>query len=183
MASFLNAKIDPAFSWEDACWICELWPKMVESAGGASEGASVLIKGVVRPDDARRAVAECGFTGIWISNHGGRQLETAPAPIEVLPAIRAAVGREVPIVLDGGVRRGHHVVKALALGADTVAVGRPYLYGLGAGGVNGVRKAMDLLAKEVETTMGLLGVGSVRELRETGTELVARRGQLPLSRP
>jgi L-lactate dehydrogenase (cytochrome) len=94
-------------------------------------------------------------------------------------AVDAAVGQGVHVVFDGGVRRGTHVAKALMLGADSVAIGRPYLYGLGAGGAPGVRRCFDLLANELETTMGLLGVGSTAELKATGTNLVARRGCLP----
>ena len=110
-----------------------------------------------------------------MSNHGGRQLETAPAPIDVLPSIRAAVGREAEIVMDGGVLRGTHIAKALALGADAVAVGKPYLYGLAAGGHAGVRKAFAILSEELERAMGLMGVATVAELKERGPELVRER--------
>jgi len=168
IASFINAKIDPRFDWDDGKWLCEEWPRIVAradettakaaataaaaaaeagnagaapstTAAGIADAAeplppppppppSVLLKGVVRADEAARAVREAGFGGVWVSNHGGRQLETAPPTIDVLPSIREAMGPEAFLVLDGGVRRGHHVAKAVALGADAVAVGRPYLF-------------------------------------------------------
>ena len=168
----------------------------------------VALKGVVRPDDALRAV-ERGFDAVWVSNHGGRQLETAPATVDVLPSVREALGGfrawadarraadatrraggddaavaraaataapgtatarktglPVEVLFDGGVQRGTDILKALALGADGVGVGKPYLYGLCAGGEAGVRRVFDILRDETERAMGLLGAGTVAEARE-----------------
>merc|ERR1711862_801195 len=112
---------------------------------------------------------------MWVSNHGARQLETSPATIDVLPSIREAVGPDVEIITDGGVQRGTDICKALALGADAVGVGKPYLYGLTAGGTEGVIKALDILRIELDRAMGLLGVATVEELKKRGPELVRRR--------
>lgn len=168
IASFIQGLIDQSFDWKDAAWMSKKWQELCPDG-------TTYVKGIVRPDEALKAVNEAGFTGVWISNHGGRQLETAVPPIDCLPSIRAAVGPDVPVVLDGGIMRGSHVVKALALGADGVAIGKPFLYGLGAGGVEGVRKAVDILATEMDTTMGLLGVQSIEELKRDGADLVRRR--------
>eukprot|EP00965_Chrysotila_dentata_P263130 6214769-Pleurochrysis_carterae.AAC.5 len=162
ISSFVNAQIDAGFNWADAEWLCAEW------------GGPVLLKGVVRPDNAKHAI-QSGFAGVWVSNHGGRQLETAPAPIQVLPAIRYALGPTPWVVMDGGVQRGVDIAKAIALGADGVAVGKPALYGLGGGGENGVRKAFSILSEELERAMGLLGVGTVDELKRQGPSLVVRR--------
>ena len=137
-------------------------------------GGPAALKGVVRPDDAKRAL-EVGFSTIWVSNHGARQLETSPATIDVLPSIREAVGPNVEIIMDGGVQRGTDIAKALALGADSVGVGKPYLYGLAAGGTSGVIKALDILRVELDRAMGLLGVGTVDELKRRGQDLIKRR--------
>ena len=162
LASFINAQVSPAFSWQDAEWLCSEWD------------GPTAIKGVCRPEDAVRALGS-GFSSIWVSNHGGRQLDTSPATIDVLPAIREAVGEEVEIILDGGVQRGTDIAKALALGADGVGVGKPYLYGLSAGGTEGVVKALEILRVELDRAMGLLGVATVGELKARGRELVRRR--------
>ena len=127
-------------------------------------GGPAALKGVVRPDDAKRAL-EVGFSTIWVSNHGARQLETSPATIDVLPSIREAVGPNVEIIMDGGVQRG----------TDSVGVGKPYLYGLAAGGTPGVIKALDILRVELDRAMGLLGVGTVDELKRRGKDLIKRR--------
>ena len=162
LAAFVNSQIAPEFDWDDAEWLLGEW------------GGPCAIKGVVRPDDAVRAV-KTGFSTMWVSNHGARQLETSPATIDVLPSIREAVGPDVEIIMDGGVQRGTDIVKALALGADTVGVGKPYLYGLAAGGTEGVIKALEILRVETDRAMGLLGVGSVDDLKERGPGLIKRR--------
>lgn len=162
LASFVNSQIAPEFNWKDAEWLLGEW-----------NGPSA-VKGVVRPDDAVKAV-ETGFTTMWVSNHGARQLETSPATIDVLPSIREAVGPDVEIILDGGVQRGTDIAKALALGADSVGVGKPYLYGLAAGGTEGVIKALEILRVELDRAMGLLGTGTVDDLKRRGPGLIKRR--------
>jgi len=162
MAAFINSQLCPDFTWQDAEWIAQEW------------GGELALKGVVRADDAVKAL-DHGFTSIWVSNHGGRQLETAPPTIDVLPEIRAAVGNDVQIVLDGGVMRGTDIAKAIALGADAVGVGKAFLYGLAAGGTPGVRKAIDILRDELERAMGLLGCRTVEELKIRGPQLIRKR--------
>ena len=123
----------------------------------------VLLKGILHPDDARRAL-DLGVSGIWVSNHGGRQVDGAIASLDALPAVREAVGDDLALVLDSGVRCGSDVVKALALGADAVAIGRPYVYGLALAGQSGVREVVANLVAELDLTLGLCGVGSVDDL-------------------
>jgi L-lactate dehydrogenase (cytochrome)/glycolate oxidase len=139
-------------SWDDLRWLREQW-----------EGP-LMLKGVMRVDDARRAV-DAGFTAISVSNHGGNNLDGTPAAIRALPAIAAAVGEEIEVLLDGGVRRGSDVVKALALGARAVMIGRAYLWGLGAGGQAGVENVLDILRGGIDSALLALGRRSVTELR------------------
>ena len=162
MAAFINKQLCPDFNWKDAEWLANEW------------GGNLSLKGVVRPDDAVKALNH-GFNSLWVSNHGGRQLETAVPTIDVLPSIRAAVGKDVEIVIDGGIMRGTDIAKALAMGADAVGVGKAYLYGLAAGGKPGVRKAIDTLHVELERAMGLLGTRTVEELKARGPELIKKR--------
>lgn len=162
LAAFVNSQIAPEFDWKDAEWLLGEW-----------NGPSAP-KGIIRPDDAKKAI-ETGFSSIWISNHGARQLDTSPATIDVLPSIREAVGPDVEIILDGGVQRGTDIAKALALGADSVGVGKPYLWGLAAGGTEGVIKAFDILKIELDRAMGLLGTGTVDQLKKEGPSLIKRR--------
>ncbi|MBP2705491.1 alpha-hydroxy-acid oxidizing protein [Microbispora sp. RL4-1S] len=124
----------------------------------------VVLKGVTHPDDARLAL-DHGVAAVWVSNHGGRQLDTVPAAVDLLPEVVAAVGGAVPVLLDGGIRRGTDVVKAMALGASAVAVGRPVIWGLAADGERGVARVLGLLHDEVEHALTLLGVASVHDLR------------------
>jgi L-lactate dehydrogenase (cytochrome) len=162
LAAFVNSQIMPEFSWKDAEWLLGEW------------NGPAAIKGVVRPEDAKRAI-EIGFSTIWVSNHGARQLETSPATIDVLPSIREAVGPNVEIIMDGGVQRGTDIAKALALGADSVGVGKPYLWGLAAGGSEGVIKAYEILKVELDRAMGLLGTPTVAALKKEGPSLIKRR--------
>lgn len=151
---YLNAQLDRSVTWDDAEWMIKEW------------GGPFAVKGVARPEDARRCI-DIGATAVMLSNHGGRQLGFAPAPIDTLKAVRDAVGHGLEVIVDGGVRRGSHVLKALALGADACSGGRPYLYGLGAGGEAGVNKALSILRGELERDMALLGVSSIAHLDET----------------
>jgi 4-hydroxymandelate oxidase len=141
--------LDASLSWPDLDWLCSL------------TRMPVLVKGVCRGDDARLAIQH-GARGIVVSNHGGRQLDTAPATIEVLPEVADAVAGDVPILLDGGVRRGTDIVKALALGACAVQVGRPILWGLAVGGQEGVELALNLLRRELDLAMALTGCTDVK---------------------
>lgn len=138
-------------TWDDVKWLREEW------------GGPFLLKGVCRVDDARRA-ADAGVTAISVSNHGGNNLDTTPATIRLLPAIAAAVGDEIEVLLDGGVRRGGDVAKALALGARAVLIGRAYLWGLAANGQAGVENVLDILRGGLDSAVLGLGRASVHEL-------------------
>ena len=161
-------------SWEDFDWLRDTWPR------------KLLIKGVLCVEDAQLAAAH-GADGIVVSNHGGRQLDGAPSSMEVLPSIAAAVGERLVVAVDSGFRRGSDIVKALALGADMVFVGRAAAYGLAAGGENGVRHALHLLRGEIDRVLALLGCPSVDELgpqfvRSAAKELVAQPPLPPVAR-
>jgi L-lactate dehydrogenase (cytochrome)/glycolate oxidase len=141
----------PPPSWADVRWLTEQW------------GGPVMLKGVTRVDDARRAV-DAGVNAISVSNHGGNNLDGTPATIRVLPALADAVGGQIEVVLDGGVRRGGDVVKALALGARAVMIGRAYLWGLAANGQAGVENVLDILRGGIDSALLGLGRSSVHEL-------------------
>jgi pre-mycofactocin synthase len=141
----------PPPAWEDVAWMREQW------------GGPFLLKGIARVDDARRAV-DAGATAISVSNHGGNNLDGTPAPIRALPAVVEAVGGQLEVLLDGGVRRGSDVVKALALGARAVLIGRAYLWGLAANGQAGVENVLDLLRGGIDSAMLGLGRSSIHEL-------------------
>lgn len=151
LAEFVGAQLDAGFNWRDAEWVLGEW------------NGPAVIKGVVRTDDAKRAV-DTGFNAVWISNHGGRQLDYSPAPIHVLESIVDVVGNDAEVILDGGIRRGTDVLKALALGAKAVSFGRPYLYGLAAGGEAGVNRALEILSKSIRRDMALLGARTIAEI-------------------
>jgi L-lactate dehydrogenase (cytochrome) len=144
LIAFINAQFDRTVTWADARWLRDAW------------GGPFAIKGIATPEDARRAIA-VGADAVWVSNHGGRQLGAAPATIDTLPAIADAVRGDAEIIFDGGVRRGSDIAAALALGANAVALGRAYLWGLAAGGEAGVRRALALMEEELRRTMALLG--------------------------
>ena len=143
--------MSPELSWDHIDWLRE------------HSGLPILLKGVLHPEDARIAV-EHGVDGLLLSNHGGRQLDTVPATIDLLPEFVAAVGGSVPLLLDGGVRRGTDVVKALALGATAVGIGRPIMWGLAAAGEEGATRVLELLRDEIDHTVALCGARGLADL-------------------
>lgn len=151
LLQFVDRQFDPSVTWDDAQWMMEQW------------GGSFVIKGILSPDDARRAV-EVGADAIVVSNHGGRQLDHTPATLEVLPEIVNAVDGRAEVYLDSGVRRGTDVIKALALGARACLIGRPYLYALAADGEAGVSRLMEIFRDEIRRSLALLGCPSVQDL-------------------
>lgn len=158
LAAYFSSLLDPSISWKDLRWICE------------QTKLPVLVKGIVHPDDAVRAVAE-GAAGVVVSNHGGRQLDTAPATIEALPHVARAMvglknhqGNKPVLMMDGGIRRGTDVLKALALGAQAVMIGRPLLWGLSVNGREGVAQMFSQLRDELDLAMGLCGCRNLAEI-------------------
>jgi pre-mycofactocin synthase len=151
----------PPPSWEDVAWLRQLW------------GGPFLVKGITRIDDAKRAV-DAGATAISVSNHGGNDLDGTPATIRALPAVAAAVGGQVEVLLDGGIRRGGDVVKAVALGAKAVMIGRAYLWGLAANGQAGVENVLDILRGGIDSALLGLGKASIGDL--TSDDLVIPPG-------
>lgn len=151
LGQYANSQLDASVTWKDMEWMIQEW------------GGPFLIKGLLAADDARIAV-DNGASGVILSNHGGRQLDHSAAPIDVLPEVVDALGGRAEILVDGGVRRGTDVVKALALGATACMIGRPYLYGLAAGGQDGVTRAVDLLRNEIRRALMLLGCPDVKKL-------------------
>jgi L-lactate dehydrogenase (cytochrome) len=149
--NYIDSQFDRSITWKDVEWLAREW------------GGPLSIKGVMTPEDARRAIAS-GATGVMISNHGGRQLDGAPAPVDQIAAVREALATGPEIICDGGIRRGSDVVKALALGATACSIGRPYLYGLAAGGEAGVDRALTLLREEFDRSLALLGVNDIAAL-------------------
>jgi len=151
LAAWTAEQFDRGLNWSDVEWIKNRW------------GGKLILKGVLDPDDARRA-ADCGADAIVVSNHGGRQLDGAPSSISVLPEIASRIGNGCEIWLDGGVRSGQDVLKAIALGARAVMVGRAFVYGLGAMGEVGVTTVLELIRRELDLTMVLCGVRTIAEI-------------------
>jgi L-lactate dehydrogenase (cytochrome) len=151
LGKWTNSQFDTTLNWRDVDWIRSIWP------------GKLIIKGILDVEDAREA-AKTGAQALVVSNHGGRQLDGAPSSIEVLPEIVTAVGDQMEIMFDGGIRSGQDVMRALALGARSCMIGRAYAYGLGAAGQAGVAKAIDIIRNEMLVTMGLCGVNTVAEI-------------------
>ncbi len=151
VAAWTAAQFDATLNWKDLDWIRSIWP------------GKIVIKGIHDVDDAREAV-KVGAQAMVVSNHGGRQLDGAPSSISVLPGIVDAVGSEIEVMFDSGIRSGQDVMRALALGAKSCMIGRAYIYGLGAYGGPGVTKALDILRNELSVTMGLCGVNKISEI-------------------
>lgn len=151
LAAWIADQFDPTLTWSDLAWIRERWP------------GRLVLKGVMSGDDARIAVAN-GVDCLIVSNHGGRQLDAAPAALDVLPGIAEAVGDRCEVLFDSGVRSGQDILKALALGARACFIGRPFLYGLAAAGEAGVVKVIDIMRRELDVTLGLVGLRSVHAL-------------------
>lgn len=152
------ALAESTVTWADLRWIREYW------------SGPIVVKGILIGDDARRAIDE-GASAVVVSNHGGRQLDSVSSTLRALPEIVAAVNGRIEVLMDGGIRRGSDVVKAICLGARAVLVGRAYAYGLAAGGRPGVRKALGILKADVERTLRLLGCPSIRELNRSYVEI------------
>jgi L-lactate dehydrogenase (cytochrome) len=151
LASWIAGQFDPALSWKDVEWVKSLWP------------GKLILKGILDVDDAKMAVTT-GADAISVSNHGGRQLDGAPSAISALPRVVDAVGSEIEVMFDSGVRTGADIMRALALGARSCIVGRSYIYGLGAGGQAGVARAIEILGKELDVTMALCGMKTIGEI-------------------
>ncbi len=155
LSDYVNSQFDASLSWRDLDWV------------RSESGLPIMLKGIQTATDARTAVSE-GVEAIALSNHGGRQFDGSPAPIELLPDVMDAVGNGIEVLIDGGVRRGSDVVKAVALGARAVMFGRPYLYGLGAAGELGVEWVIDYFNAGIRRTMALVGATDLAALRSNG---------------
>ncbi len=151
LAEWTASQFDPTLNWKDVEWIKSLWP------------GKLILKGIMDIEDARLA-AKSGADALIVSNHGGRQLDGAPSSISALPRIADAVGNEIEVMVDGGIRSGQDVLRALALGARACMIGRSYIYGLGAYGEAGVAKAIEIIGKELDVSMALTGTRNVRDI-------------------
>lgn len=157
-AAWIKSNLDPSVTWKDVAWVRERW------------NGPIVIKGLLDREDARAAL-DAGVDGIVVSNHGGRQLDGVPSSISALPAIAEEVGGRIPVLMDGGIRSGLDVLRALASGADACLVGKAWAYALGAGGQAGVAEMLATLRAELEVAMTLTGCTDVRR---AGRELLAR---------
>ena len=149
---FIGRQFDPSMTWRDVEWLASEW------------GGPLAIKGLMTPEDADRAI-QSGASGVIISNHGGRQLDGAPAPIDQVASVRDRLGDGPDVICDGGIRRGSDIVKAFAMGATACSIGRPYLYGLAAAGEAGVARTLAILRDELERTLALAGVADIQTLK------------------
>jgi L-lactate dehydrogenase (cytochrome) len=153
LSQWTTSQFDPSLSWEDVAWVKEQW------------GGKLILKGVMDPEDAYMAV-KSGADALIVSNHGGRQLDGAPAAIDALPGIVAAVGDAIEIWMDGGIRSGQDVFKAIALGAKGTLIGRAFLYGLGAMGEAGVTRCLQIIEQELDLTMAFSGLSDINDVDE-----------------
>jgi isopentenyl diphosphate isomerase/L-lactate dehydrogenase-like FMN-dependent dehydrogenase len=153
LAAYVTWQFDPTLAWKDVAWLC------------SKVKVPVLLKGVLHPDDARLAI-DHGAAGIIVSNHGARQLDTVPATIDALPALMEAVDGKMEVLIDGGIRRGTDVFKAIALGAKAVGVGRPIIWGLAVDGEQGAKRVLDILRKDFELTMRLCGCATIEDINK-----------------
>jgi isopentenyl diphosphate isomerase/L-lactate dehydrogenase-like FMN-dependent dehydrogenase len=151
LAAQMTELLDPGMTWADVEWLRRIWKK------------PLLIKGILHPEDAQKAI-DLGVDGIIVSNHGGRQLDGAIASINALPDVIGKVGGQIPVLMDGGVRRGSDVVKALSLGATACLIGRPQLWGVATAGQAGVERILDIYSREIDMAMGLCGASDISEL-------------------
>ena len=151
LAAYLASMLDPTLHWKDIDWLRGIWR------------GPLLLKGVLHPIEARLAV-EHGIDGVIVSNHGGRQLDTALPAIRALPAVVDAVAGRVPVLLDGGVRRGSHVVKAVALGAAACLIGRPHLWGLAVAGEAGVAQVLEIFRRDIDRVLALGGWDGIAQI-------------------
>jgi len=151
LSTWISGQFDPALNWKDVEWVAGLW------------GGKLILKGILDVEDARIAV-KTGAAALIVSNHGGRQLDGAPSSISMLPKIADAVGSDIEVMFDGGIRSGQDVFRALALGARSCMSGRAYIYGLGAGGEAGVARAIEIIKNELDVTMALTGTKSVGDI-------------------
>jgi isopentenyl diphosphate isomerase/L-lactate dehydrogenase-like FMN-dependent dehydrogenase len=151
LAGRMGSILDPGMTWRDVEWLRGLWQ------------GPLILKGVLHPDEARKA-ADLGVDGVIVSNHGGRQLDGAASSLQALPHVVEAVQGRIPVLLDGGIRRGGDVLKALALGAACCLVGRPQLWGLSVAGEAGVTHVLDILRQELDRAMGLCGISRIDQI-------------------
>jgi L-lactate dehydrogenase (cytochrome) len=151
LALWTASQFDPALNWKDVEWVRSIW------------SGKLILKGILDVEDAKTA-ARTGASALVVSNHGGRQLDGAPSSISALPKIVEAVGAQIEVMFDGGIRSGQDILRALALGARSCMIGRSYIYGLGAGGEDGVGKAIEILAKELDVSMALTGTRRVQDI-------------------
>ena len=161
MLEVVNELFDPSITWSDVAWLKSIW------------NGPIVIKGIMTPEDAKLAI-KAGADAIWISNHGGRQLDGVSGTIEVLPEIAKAVKGKAEIYLDGGVRRGSDIVKAIALGANACMIGRPYMYGLAANGAAGVESIIGILEIEMDATMALMGRPTIASLDSSAVKITMK---------
>lgn len=151
LSTWTAEQFDPSLNWDDLAWIKDRW------------GGKIILKGIMEPDDARKAV-DAGADALIVSNHGGRQLDGAPSSIHALPAIADAVGDKIEVLMDGGIRSGQDILRAIASGAHGVMIGRAFLYALGAYGEQGVYKCLELMANELDISMAFCGKTDIRDV-------------------